>query len=308
METPHVHPRPTATDYPTLSSQPLSNRTDNYDPISYNRDAYDEPSSKRQRMSIDVPRRIAYEQEQPVAQRSHTLSNRDTFSQYPTRETAAISRGSYYNQGTSSISGSNGSEYTFGHQRTNSSTISSPYTSPNGEYHNYPSSTPSSSYQQQARENAYQYSAQYPHSQYQSRPTTSLSQPTNYYRTLPSSMPSQPEQSRSYSTTSQVEQPRPYIRSYDADDQSMFDRGYNPSLSIPRGDLFNSQPQSLSSTYERSSQSLARTLPDPSQAFSSVLPPLQSTLPSNQPRRDLSSSYPYGGLSNMESQNPGQGP
>ena len=224
------------------------------------------------------------------------------FPHYHTRDPGAVNRGSYYNQGTSSVSGSNGSEYTLGHQRTNSSTISSPYISPRGEYPNYALTT----YQQQARDNRYQYPLQYPSNQYQPRQMPSLNQSGNYYGTLPSSVLSQPEPSRSYTTPAYFDQPRTFNGSYESHDPSTFDRGNMSNLPAPRRDFYSSQPQSVSASYERQAQSVPQTLPDPTSTFSSILPPLQSTVTSTQSRRDPP-AYSYGELTNTEPQNLSQG-
>jgi len=249
------------------------------------RDSYDDPPHKRQRMSIDLTRRSIYEQEPQLSQRAF-MQTRDPLAPMPPRDLQPMNRGSYYSQGTGSTSSSVAADYTFGHQRTNSSSTSSPFISPRNEYPGYSFSTPTNTlYQQSTRDPVYHY----PQSQYtdpQSRQVPQLSQPVPPYRPVPSSV------------TSQSEQSRPYSRPYDNEMHTPTDRGYGSINSVPRLDYYTSQQPSQ--LYDRHLQPLARTLPDPSQPLTSVLPPLQSTLPSSQPRRDPPQAYSSGGGSSME--------
>ncbi len=232
---------------------------------------YDDPPLKRQRMSIDLARRTAYEHDQRLSQRSY-LQQRDPYGQYTP---STPNRGSYYVQGPPT--GPGPVEYPFSHGRTNSSSNSSPFLSPRTEYPTYQFPTPGSMYQSHSRDSPHQY----PQSQYNStqpKAIPQLAQPVPPYRPLPSSLPSQPEQ------------PRAYSRPVEMDDHSMASRGYEQSYN-------NSQYPPTN--YDRQVQPLGRTLPAPSQGVASLLPPLQS-LSSAQPRRDTLQSYSSSGLSNVE--------
>ena len=249
------------------------------------KDSYDNPPLKRQRMSIDLARRPGYDQEQQLSQRAFTQA-RDTFGSLTPRDSQAIHRGSFYSQGPPSASGSVAPDYTFGHQRTSSSSTSSPFVSPHHEYPSYPFSTPSNSlYQQPNRDQSFQY-PQNQYSDIQSRQIPQLAQPIPPYRPVPSSL------------SSQIEQPKSYSRSYESEGYAPTDRGYASNHPTPRQDTYTSQPPST--LYDRPLQPLGRTLPDPTQTLPSVLPPLQSSFSSSQSRRDPLQSYPSGGNSSAE--------
>ena len=232
---------------------------------------YDDSPLKRQRMSIDLARRTAYDHDQRLSQRSY-IQQRDPYSQYAP---STPGRGSYYVQGPQNGPGS--IEYPFSHGRTNSSSNSSPFLSPRTDYPAYPFPAPNSMYQPHSRDSPLQYQ-QSQYSSTQPRSIAQLAQSVPSYRPLPSSVPSQPEQNRAYS------------RSMETDEQSMTSRGYEQSYNNSHYPPIN---------YDRQIQPLARTLPAPSQAVTSLLPPLQS-LSSAQPRRDTLQSYPNSGISNIE--------
>ena len=256
-----------------MGLQPQHEPSGAFGPSGYREPAlgYDDPPLKRQRISIDLARRTAYEHDQRLAQRSYT-QQRDPYAQYPP---STPTRGSYYVQGPPT--GPGPVEYPFSHGRTNSSSNSSPYLSPRTEYPTYQFPPSNSMYQQHSRDSPHQYQqSQYNSTQPKSIPQ--LAQPVPPYRPLPSSIPSQPEH------------PRAYARSMETDEQSMASRGYEHSYN-------NSQYPPIS--YDRQIQPLARTLPAPSQAVTSLLPPLQS-LSSAQPRRDTMQSYSSSGLSNID--------
>ncbi|CAF9908671.1 MAG: hypothetical protein ALECFALPRED_004888 [Alectoria fallacina] len=255
-----------------MGLQPQHEQSGGFGPAGYREPTlgYDDPPLKRQRMSIDLARRTAYEHDQRLSQRSY-IQQREPYSQYTP---STPSRGSYYAQGPPT--GPSPMEYPFSHGRTNSSSNSSPFLSPRTEYPGYQFAPPNSMYQSHSRDSPHQYQ-QSQYTSTQPRPTPQLAQPVTPYRPLPSSVPSQPEQ------------PRLYSRSMETDDQSMAGRGYEQNYN-------NSQYPPLN--YDRQIQPLARTLPAPPQAVTS-LPPLQS-LSSVQPRRDALQSYSSSGMSNIE--------
>ena len=268
----HGQSQQTAAEYRSMGLQPQHEQSGGFGHSGYRDPAlgYDDPPLKRQRMSIDLARRTAYEHDQRLSQRSY-IQQRDPYNYAP----STPSRGSYYVQGPPS--GPSPIEYPFSHGRTNSSSNSSPFLSPRTEYPAYQFPAPNSIYQPQLRDSPHQYQQ----SQYtptQPRPIPQLAQSVPPYRPLPSSVPSQPEQ------------PRAYSRSLETDEQSLAGRGYEQS--------FNNS-QYPPTNYDRQIQPLARTLPAPSQAVTSLLPPLQS-LPSVQPRRDTLQSYSSSGMSNVE--------
>ena len=260
-----------------MGLQPQHEQSGGFGPSGYREPTlgYDDPPFKRQRMSIDLARRSAYEHDQRLSQRSY-VQQRDPYSQYAP---STPNRGSYYSQGPPT--GPPGPvEYPFSHGRTNSSSNSSPFLSPRSDFPGYQFPTSNSMYQANPRDSPHQY----PQNQYnstQSKSIPQLAQPVPPYRPLPSSVPSQPEQ------------PRGYSRPMETDEQSMANRGYDQNYN-------NSQYHSMN--YDRQIQPLARTLPAPSQGVTSLLPPLQS-LPSAQPRRDTLQSYSGSGLPNMDTNN-----
>ena len=254
------------------------------------RDPYENPPHKRQKMSVDLARRPAYDQEQQLAQRS--AQYRDSFNQYFPREYGSTNRGLYFSQPTPSAPGSAVADLTFGHQRTNSSSTSSSFISPRNDYPYLPNAL----YQQPMRDPSYQLSFRdqyYQHAGSQftgapSRQVPQLAQPVPTYRTAASSIPSQSEQLRSY--------PRPY----EGDENPSSERLYGITQPTSRPDYFSSQHSSTG--YDRPLQSLARTLPDPSQSSTSVLPPLQSNGTSSQTRTDPVQNYSNGDGSTLEGQ------
>ncbi|KAL9135921.1 MAG: hypothetical protein Q9175_002872 [Cornicularia normoerica] len=256
-----------------MGLQPQHEQSGGFGPLGYREPTlgYDDPPLKRQRMSIDLARRTTYEHDQRLSQRSY-IQQRDPYGQYAP---STPSRGSYYVQGPPT--GPGPIEYPFSHGRTNSSSNSSPFLSPRTEYPGYQFPAPNPIYQPNTRDSPHQYQQ----SQYtptQPRPIPQLAQSVPPYRPLPSSVPSQPEQ------------PRAYSRSMETDEQSMASRGYEQSYNSSQYPPMN---------YDRQIQPLARTLPAPSQAVTSLLPPLQS-LSSAQPRRDVLQSYTSSGISNIE--------
>lgn len=245
----------------------------------YTASGYVEQPYKRQRMSGESVARSAYDQDTRLSQRSYAPP-RDAYSLYPLRDPLAATRGAYHSQSALQATIPTTSDYSFMHQRNNSSSTSSPFISPRNEYPAYNFSTPNSLYQQPARDQSYQYTqAQYASAQ--PRPMSQLAQALPSYRPYPSTVPSQ------------VEPPRNYSRPFEPEDQGATDRNYSIS---GRSDYHNAQPLT---TYDRSGQALARTLPPPSQNLNS-LPPLQSTVPSSLPRRDPLQSYSSSGASSTE--------
>lgn len=241
---------------------------------------YDEQPYKRQRMLSDPMSRSGYDQDQRLSQRSF-IQSRDSYGHYTARDPLAAARGSYYPQTALQTTATPMTEYSFVHQRTNSSSVSSPFVSPHTEYPSYGSSASSTMYQQPQRAQAYPY----PQTQFTARSTMpEIAQALPSYR------------SPLAAVSSHIDQPRTYSRPLDTEDQSLLERNYHMAS---RPEYQNTQPQSLTN-YDRSAQAPPRTLPAPAQSLNSVLPPLQSTLPSSQPRRSSVLSYSNGGAPNTE--------
>lgn len=241
--------------------------------------SYDDRPSKRQRMSSDMDPRAAYEQDQRTAQPLPAQLQEPYGQSYPREQPSAI-RSSYYPQAPHSASAPP-ADYAFGHHRNNSSSVSSPFVSPRHEYPNYPFYPANQSYQQPTRDQNYQYQQSH-YAVAQPRPVPPADQPS-YRPPLPSSVPSQYDQSRQYT------------RAYAPEDHGHGDRGYNPVYGTARPDYSSSQ------YYDRPSQSFPRTLPPPTQPISSILPPLPTaTLPSSQPLRELQHSQSSSGGSSYE--------
>ena len=259
-----------------MGLQPQHDQSGVFGPSGYREPTlgYDDPPLKRQRMSIDLGRRTPYEPDQRLSQRSY-IQQRDLYNQYTP---STPSRGSYYVQGPPTGPGS--IEYPFSHGRTNSSSNSSPFLSPRSEFPGYQFPASNAMYQPAPRDSPHQYH-QSQYNSTQPKPIPQLAQSVQPYRPLPSYVPSQPEH------------PRGYSRSMETDEQSVANRGYDQSYT-------NTQYPPMN--YDRQPQPLARTLPAPSQAVTSLLPPLQS-LSSTPPRRDTAQSYSSSGLSNMDANN-----
>ena len=263
-DTAHGHSQQASAEYRNMGLQPQHDQSGGFGPSAYREPTlgYDDPPLKRQRMSLDLARRTAYEHDQRLSQRSY-IQQRDPYGQYAP---STPSRGSYCAQGPPT--GPGPIEYPFSHGRTNSSSNSSPFLSPRTEYPAYQFPASNSMYQPHSRDSPHQYQ-QSQYNSTQPRAIPQLAQPVPPYRPLPASVPSQPEQ------------PRAYSRSMETDEQSYNNSQYPPT------------------NYDRQIQPLARTLPAPSQAVTGLLPPLQS-LSSAQPRRDNLQSYSSSGMSNVE--------
>ena len=274
-ESPHGQSHQPSVEYQSMGLQSQHEQAGGYAGS-----GYDEQPYKRQRMLSDTMTRSGYDQDQRLSQRSF-IQSRDSYGHYSPRDPLAAARGSYYPQTALQTTATPMTEYSFGHQRNNSSSASSPFVSPRSEYPSYGFSASNTLYQQPQRAQAYQY----PQTQYTARPTVpELAQAIPSYR------------SPLAAVSSHIDQPRTYLRSLDTEDQSLLERNYHMTS---RPEYQNTQPQPLIN-YDRPGQPPARTLPAPAQGLNSVLPPLQSTLPSSQPRRDPVLSYPNGGAPNTE--------
>lgn len=114
---------------------------------------YDALSTKRQRTSTDLSTGGHYGSNQTYPERDHDES-RPLYSQYPSRGQQAPTYELNYPPSASSAPSS---EFTYRHQRTDSSSTTSPYASPRHEAPGYGASGAGSTFSSQGREQFYQY-------------------------------------------------------------------------------------------------------------------------------------------------------
>lgn len=121
---------------------------------------HDEPSSKRQRTSVDMTSRGVFDQEQRYSERPYE-DQRSNYSTYTTRNQPSQSYGLNYPSATPSSAGTL-QDYSFRHQRTDSTSTTSPYVSPRTEMPGYMPAGSNSSYSTQSRDSVYTFPTQYP--------------------------------------------------------------------------------------------------------------------------------------------------
>ena len=192
------------------------------------------------------------------------MEQRGPNSAYASRQ-PTVTYGPNYLHGPHSAPSSSVSEYSFKHQRTQSSSTTSPYVSPRTEIPGYSLSAPNPFYQQQqqAREPTYAYQSSQP-TDFQSRQAQHLTQPVVPFRQQ--QLASQP-QSGDHTA---------YQRAPDVDDRSSLQYRNQPAS-------LQTQPvyyptTSLLSFPERSTEIL-QSRPQPLQPpLPNVLPPLESTV------------------------------
>ncbi|KAI4179116.1 MAG: hypothetical protein LQ346_007274 [Caloplaca aetnensis] len=264
-----------------------------------------EPSTKRQRTSVDMDVRSLfqpsqYHQRPYMDQRAPAPS---PFGNYPTSSLPAYSQGAQ-------PALSNVSDYSYGHQRTNSSNTSSPFVSPHTEVSghswtaaNVPSSNIASAsmfFQSPVKDTSYTYPpTQYADMQY-SRPNQL---PESYMRQRTQTLPSQNLQSQNMPLQSLSSQTLP---AQNFASQSMASRQpVNAALAFPRFQ----EPENSTGNYGQAARSLpsSSTYPDvsarlpptdhitdftspgrqqyPSATMSNILPPIDASLGSNSGRR-----------------------
>ncbi|KAI4286500.1 MAG: hypothetical protein L6R35_004247 [Caloplaca aegaea] len=122
--------------------------------FNYRRSEMGEPSMKRQRTSVDLGERDLYDTER-YSQRPY-MQQRGSYGAYPTRDQTSNIYQSAYSQGPPSAL-SNVSDYSLGHQRTNSSSTSSPFVSPHTEVSGHSWSGANIYYQPPIKETSYSY-------------------------------------------------------------------------------------------------------------------------------------------------------
>ncbi len=221
---------------------------------------FGESPSKRQRTSIDVGDRVIDDQEYKYGGRSY-VEQRGPHSAYSSKP-PTTNYGSGYFYGPQSAP-SSVSEYSFKHQRTQSSSTSSPYVSPRTEIPGYSSSAPNPFYQQQTREPLYSYQqSQQP--DYQHRQVPQLAQPVAPLRQH--QLLSQPQSGDS--TT--------YSRALEMDDRSAIQYRVNP-VPLPNQPVY--YPTTSLLPFPERPIPLGQSRLQPLQApMPNVLPPLESTV------------------------------
>lgn len=262
-----------------------------------------EPSSKRQRTSVDLTARN-FEPDRH-SQRSY-WEPRAPFGTYPAREQTTNMFPSAYGQGSQSAL-SNMADYSFGHQRTNSSSTSSPFVSPHTEFsgHSWPSAN--LFYQPPMKDSSYTYPPnQDPDMQF-SRPNQ-LTEPFLRQRTqelslnLPSqnlatqSLPSQNLSSRLPVNTSYT-----FPRSHEPDNSATGIYG-QVSRSLPSTSAYPDPSARLPQTDQMAEFASPSRQQYPNTPLSNVLPPLESTLSSGQYRGSSQQVLPSNVLPSIEPQ------
>ena len=211
---------------------------------------------------MDMGNRTIDEQEQRYGGQSY-MDQRGPYSAVPSRQSTATFASGSYNGPQSAPSST--SEYSFKHQRTQSSSTSSPYISPRTELPGYSSSAPNPFYQQQqqAREPTYTYQQNQP-SEYQPRPIPQLSHPVVPYRQQ--QLPNQPQPSNSST----------YSPAADMGDRSSLQYRANAATLTTQPMYY---PTTSLLSYPERSTELVQSRPQPLQPpLPTVLPPLESTI------------------------------
>ncbi|KAL9040361.1 MAG: hypothetical protein Q9180_001957 [Flavoplaca navasiana] len=232
-----------------------------------------EPSYKRQRTSIDYGGRNVYDPDRH--QGRPYFDPRAPLGLYNPRDQTNNTFNPVYSQAPQSTF-SSGSDFTFGHQRTNSSNTSSPYTSspytsPHTEVSGHAWPTANSYFQSSLRDSVYNYSSnQYSDLQLNRQPQLAEAaarprgqqsflgrMPGNQLYTFPRHQDSESSTTANYSN---VGRSMPISSSYD-----------ESSLRLPSTDQLGDMASSSRQQY-------------PNTAISNVLPPLESPLGSAQSR------------------------
>ena len=227
-----------------------------------------EPSYKRQRNSIDYGGRNVYDPD-----RNHGrpyFDPRAPLGLYNPRDQTNNTFNSIYSQAPQSAF-SSGSDFTFGHQRTNSSNTSSPYTSPHTEVSGHTWPTANSYFQSSLRDSTYNYpSSQY--SDLQLNRQSQLAEAAVRYRGQQGFLGRLPG-------TQQYTFPR-----HQDPDSSTTANYSNVGRSIPISSSYDESSLRLPSTDQLGDMTSSSRQQYPSTAISNVLPPLGSTLGSAQSR------------------------
>lgn len=246
----------------------------------------DEPSYKRQRTSVDFGGRNVYEPERHHHGRPY-YDPRAPLGIYNPRDQTANSFNPIYGQAPQSAF-SSGSDFPFGHQRTNSSNTSSPYTSPHTEVSGNSWPTTNSYFQPSLRESMYIYpSTQYSDMQLNRQPQVTdvaarYRGQQSFVSRLPGNQFTFPRAQESDTSTagqySNLGRSNPLSSHYE-----------ESSLRLPPTDQLGDMTSSNRQQY-------------PSATLSNVLPPLESTLSSTQSRGATQQLLPSHIMPSIETQ------
>ncbi|KAL8779684.1 MAG: hypothetical protein Q9213_006831 [Squamulea squamosa] len=226
-----------------------------------------EPSHKRQRASVDFGGRDVYDLDRHH-QRPY-FDPRAPPGTYTVRDQTGNIYNSTYGQ-TPQSALSNVSDYTFGHQRTNSSNTSSPFTSPHTEVSGHSWSATNSYYQPSVNNTQYNY--------------------TNYsYPDMPLNRQPQiadaPTRYRGQTFASRLPTNHNFAFSRPQDSDSSTTANYsNTSRSLPLSSSYDESSLRLPSTDQLGDLASSNRQQYPSASVSNVLPPLEATLGSTQSR------------------------
>ncbi|KAL8733053.1 MAG: hypothetical protein Q9181_003737 [Wetmoreana brouardii] len=218
-----------------------------------------EPSAKRQRTSVDMGERSVIDPDR-YSQRSY-MDQRAPIGTYTASHQLANSFAPTYSQGPPSAL-SNLSDFSFGHQRTNSSNTSSPFVSPHTDFSGHSWPTSNNYYQASAKDPLYTYSqSQYPDLQPPRQPQ--LTEPFVRQRVQ--------DLSGRLQMNSNLSFPRPL------DPESSAVESYSQATRhLPMSSSYNDPSPRLPSTDQIGDLAASNRQQYPSAPLSNVLPPLES--------------------------------
>lgn len=254
-----------------------------------------EPSLKRQRTSVDLGERYSFDPDR-YNQRPY-MERRAPFPPFPARDPTTSIFPSAYNQGPQPTL-SNVSDYSFGHQRTNSSNTSSPFVSPHTEVSGHSWGSANMFYQPSMKDTPYTY----PQTHYPDMPFSRSNQLTDSFsrqrtQNLPSSnlssqsLPLQNLPSQHLSSRLPISTNFSFTRSQEPE---------NPTVGT-YGQMGRSLPSPP--TYPDPSARLPPTDQQyPSTQMPNILPPLGPTLGSSQGRGGSEQILPNTVLPSIEPQ------
>lgn len=256
--------------------------------FNYRHSGMGEPSPKRARLSEDLSERNLYDPERYV-QRPY-LEQRAPYGGYPARDQSSGVFQSAYSQGPQSAMG-NASDYSLGHQRTNSSSTSSPYVSPHTEVSGQSWPPPNMYYQSPMKEASYPYAPpQYPDMQFGRQNQHQLGDPFQRQRTntMPSSnLPSQNVPSQNLASRLPVAMNFQYPRTQEGESSVVGMYGHISRSLPPTTSLPDPSPR-LPSTDQLTEYTSSNRQQYQNTQVSNILPPIDVNFGSSQLTRENS--------------------
>ncbi|KAL8959003.1 MAG: hypothetical protein Q9193_004053 [Seirophora villosa] len=256
--------------------------------FNYRHSGMGEPSPKRARLSEDLSERNFYDPERYV-QRPY-MDQRAPYGGYSARDQTSSVFQSAYSQGPQSAMG-NASDYSLGHQRTNSSSTSSPYVSPHTEVSGQSWPAPNMYYQSPMKEASYPYAPpQYPDMQFGRHNQHQLGDPFQRQRTttMPSSnLPSQNVPSQNMASRLPVAMNFQYPRTQEGESSAVGMYGHN-SRSLPSTASLPDPSPRLPSTDQLTEYTSSNRQQYQNTQVSNILPPIDVNFGSNQLTRENS--------------------